>query len=319
MNETKFNKTQVIKYLIFTFAIVYIVQIGASVIYNSGNKTVGTLLISVMMLAPVLGVLLSGAKLKGMGWRPQIRKNLKHILIAWFTPIILTALGAALYFLILPGHFDQSGGYIAAVGGEEAVKQLEEQGVAYPLYVMSSVLSGVFYAPLINTVLALGEEIGWRGFLYPQLKERFGRKKGWIIGGVIWGAFHWPIIWLIGYEYGAYTGNPSGYFGAPVVGMLLFCVITTGWGILHDRLYEKSGSIWTPALFHGAINAAASLPFILCLTDTGSARLLGPAPMGIISGLPFLAAAAVILLRRNNDPEDFDEEPELEEPEEEMI
>ena len=80
--------------------------------------------------------------------------------------------------------------------------------------------------------------------------------------------------------------------------MLLFCVITVGWGILHDWLYEKSGCIWVPSLFHGAINAAATIPLAICLTDTGSARLLGPAPMGILAGLPLLIAAAVVFFRK---------------------
>ena len=71
-------------------------------------------------------------------------------------------------------------------------------------------------------IAALGEEIGWRGFLYPQLEAGVGRRKGWILGGIIWGAWHWPLIWLIGYEYGAAAGNSVGYAGFPVTGMLLF-------------------------------------------------------------------------------------------------
>nr|WP_227989807.1 CPBP family glutamic-type intramembrane protease [Streptococcus ruminantium] len=82
--------------------------------------------------------------------------------------------------------------------------------------------------------------------------------------------------------------------------MLLFCVITVGWGILHDWLYEKSESIWIPSLFHGAINAVAALPLSVCLTNTGSARLLGPAPMGMLAALPFLLVAIVLLLRQKN-------------------
>ena len=192
---------------------------------------------------------------------------------------------------------DVSGDYVAAAAGAEALAQMQAQGISYPLYVLITVVSGVIYAPLINTFLALGEEIGWRGFLYPRLKARFGKRAGWLLGGVIWGAWHWPLIWLIGYEYGAAAGNAAGYAGFPVVGMLLFCIITVGWGILHDWLYEKSGSIWVPALLHGAINAAATLPLSVCLTNTGSARLLGPAPMGLLSGAPFLLVAGVLFVR----------------------
>ncbi|MBR5382502.1 MAG: CPBP family intramembrane metalloprotease, partial [Clostridia bacterium] len=130
-----------------------------------------------------------------------------------------------------------------------------------------------------------------------QLKAGFGRRKGWLLAGVIWGAWHWPLIWLIGYEYGAAVANSAGYVGFPVTGMLLFCVVTVVWGILHDWLYEKTGSIWVPSVFHGAINTAAALPLLVCLTDTGSARLLGPQAMGIIAVLPFLIAAAALLFR----------------------
>ncbi len=297
MHHTEYNKTRVVKYLVWTFVLAYLIQVGAARIYNSGNTMIGQLVVAAMMFVPTLGVLLSGSSLREMGWKLQIRKNIKVILIAWFAPAILTAVGAALYFLVFPGHFDLSGRYVTASLGEEALAQMEAQGLTYPVYVLISIASGLIYAPLINTFVALGEEIGWRGFLYPQLKAKFGRQKGWLLGGVIWGAWHWPLIWLIGYEYGAAAGNSAGYVGFPVVGMLLFCVITAGWGILHDWLYEKSGSIWVPSIFHGAINAAATLPLTVCLADTGSARLLGPAPMGLLAGLPFLTVATLLFLR----------------------
>ena len=293
MHNTEFNRAQVVKFLLWTFGLAYLIQLGAAFVANSGNLMLGRLIIAGMMFVPTLGVLLAGGSLRGMGWNPQLRRNWKSFLIAWFAPIALTAVGTALYFLVFPSHFDLSGSNLTAALGEEALAQLEGQGLTYPLYVLISAVGGVTYAPLINTIVALGEELGWRGFLYPQLKARFGRKTGLLLSGVIWGAWHWPLIWLIGYEYGA------DYFGFPVVGMLLFCFITVGWGILHDRLYEKSGSIWVPALFHGAINAAATLPAAICLTDTGSARLLGPVPNGLLAGLPFLIAAAMVYFRKD--------------------
>ena len=250
-----------------------------------------------MMFVPTLGVFLSGAGFSGMGWKPRIRKNIKIILAAWFGPLILTAAGALIYFLLFPGHFDLSGGYLTVLAGEEALEQMKAQGLSYPLYVMVNVISSITYAPLINMFAALGEEIGWRGFLYPQLEAGFGRRKGWLLGGFIWGAWHWPLIWLIGYEYGAAAGNPAGYAGFPISGMLLFGIFAAGLGILHGWLYEKSGTIWVPSLLHGAINGAAALPLTLCLANTGSFRLLGPAPNGLLSGLPILVIAAYVLLR----------------------
>ena len=300
MRNAQYSRPQVVRYLAWTFGLAYLIQFGAAYLYNSINPQLGQLAIAGMMFVPLLSVLLAGGRLRAMGWDPQVKKNWRPLLIAWLSPIVLTAVGAGLYFLVFPGHFDLSGGYLAVAAGEGVLAQMAEKGISYPLYVLITAVATLTYAPLINTFFALGEEVGWRGFLYPQLKARFGRRRGRLLGGVIWGAWHWPLIWLIGYEYGAAAANRAGYFGFPVVGMLLFCVITAGWGILHDWLYEKSGSIWVPSLLHGAINAAAALPLTICLTDTGSARLLGPAPMGILAGLPLLIFAAVILFHERN-------------------
>ena len=298
MCDAKFRRVQVIRYLAWTFGLAYLIQIVVAYLYHGGNRSSGQLVIAGMMFVPALGVLLAGGDLKGMGWKPRIRKNIRIYLIAWFAPLVLTAAGSVLYFLFFPGHFDLSGEYLVMNGGADAMAQLEAQGVSYPVFVAVSAVEVVTFAPVINTFAALGEEIGWRGFLYPQLKARFGRRNGLILGGVIWGAWHWPLIALIGYEYGAAAGNATGYVGFPVTGMLLFAVITAGWGILHDWLYEKGGSIWVPSIFHGAINAAGTLPLSVCVTNTGSVRLLGPVPVGILAGLPYLVLAAVLLNRR---------------------
>ena len=298
MRNFEYDKSRMVRYLAWTFGLAYLIQAGVGLLYKNGNQIAGQLLTAAMMFVPALGVVLSGGKFSGMGWKPQFRKNIKSILTAWFAPALLTAAGALLYFLIFPNHFDLSGAYLAAGAGPEALKQLEAQAVSYPLYVLITAISSLTYAPLINTFPALGEEIGWRGFLYPQLKAKYGYRKGMLLGGIIWGAWHWPLIWLIGYEYGAAAGNAVGYAGFPILGMLIFCFFTVGTGILCDWLYERSGSIWLPALFHGAINAAATIPLAICLINTGTLRLLGPAPNGIIAGLPLIAASVLIYLRR---------------------
>ncbi len=266
------------------------------------------MLLAATMFVPLIGVLISGAGLRNMGLNPQIRKNIRYILIAWFSPMILTAVGAALYFLIFPNHFDLTGEYMILNGAAESLKQMEAQGISYLTMVLMSVISAVTYAPLINMFFALGEETGCRGFLYPQLRAKYGCQKSWILGGIIWGAWHWPLIWLIGYEYGAAAGNPVGYFGFPVTGMLVFCVLTVALGILHEWLYEKSGSIWVPAIFHGAINAALTIPATVCVINTGSARLLGPAPNGLIGGLPFLILAAVLYFGKSKKEQNTESE-----------
>jgi membrane protease YdiL (CAAX protease family) len=177
MRTVEFNKPQVIKYLAYTFGIAYIIQVGVAMLYRNGGSGIGQMIMAAMMFVPLLGVKLSGGKAEGMEWkRLYIRRNFKTILIAWFLPAILTTIGAALYFLVFPGHFDLTGAYMANNGAQAALDQLAAQGISYRTYILGSVLACVTYAPLINSVLAFGEEVGWRGFLYPQLKSRFGHK-----------------------------------------------------------------------------------------------------------------------------------------------
>ena len=291
MNNAAFNKKGTIKYLVWTFLIAWIMQAAVALLYRNGQSIIGRLVMGALMFAPLLGVLLAGQRLSGMGWKPRLKGKLKLLLAAWFLPALLTAIGAVLYFAVFPGHFGMSGDYLAAVAGAEVMEQLEAQGLTYPLYILITIVGCLTYAPLINMLPAVGEEAGWRGFLYPQLKARFGRRKGRLIGGVIWGMWHWPLMWLIGYEYG------TDYVGFPIVGMLIFCIFTTVAGILCDWLYEKTECIWIPSVFHGAVNAAATIPLALCIANTGSAVLLGPAPMGVLAGLPLILCAAVLLFK----------------------
>lgn len=293
--QVAYDRAKTRRYLLWTFGIAWLMQAVVAFLYRGGLSVIGRMmaqmLMALMMFVPMLGVLLSGNRLAGMGWKPHIKGRLKPLLMAWFFPAILTALGAAIYFAVFPGHFDVSGAYLISIGGEAALSQLEAQGISYAQYILISVVSSLTYAPFINMIPAVGEEAGWRGFLYPQLKTKYGKKKGRLIGGVIWGIWHWPLMALIGYEYG------TNYIGFPIVGMLLFCIFTIAAGIACDWLYEKSGLIWAPAIFHGAINAAATVPGAVCLANTGSLILLGPAPIGVLAGIPLMIFAGILFYK----------------------
>lgn len=281
-------------YLIYTFALAWILQILASVLYLNGQAGFFPILLSVCMFSPFVATILSSKEWKNIGFKPKLKGNIGWLLYAWFVPAVVGALGAVIYFILFPKALDLGLGAVVASLGEAGAAQLEANGMSVGIVAIISIFSSITYAPWINMFLAVGEEVGWRGYMYSILKERFGRNKGRIIGGVIWGIWHWPIIILAGYEYG------TEYWGAPVTGPLLFCLITTAMGILLDDIYERTECIWFPAIMHGAINAFAGIPTLFMNMDYKNEPLLGPLMVGVIGGLPMILWAVFISVRKKN-------------------
>lgn len=279
------------RYLLWAFALAWILQVAASRFALQGQARAFQLLLLISMYAPFAAVLLAKIPLRGMGWRPRLRGKLRYVLAAWFAWAILGALGAALYYWLFPSSFDPAGTYYLEQIGEAGQQQMEAQGLSLQTLFLLQAVSALTYAPLLNTLAALGEEVGWRGALYPRLKERFGSVRGRLLGGVIWGVWHWPVMILAGYNYG------TAYWGAPVLGPLVFCLGCIALGTLFDALYEKTGCIWVPALAHGAYNSSAGILTLWMAPAAIDKTILGPAPIGLIAGLPLFLLAAWVLLR----------------------
>ncbi len=250
-----------------------------------------TVCVSVSMFAPLAGVLVSHGGLKkartGIGWKPVMPGNFRRYLAAWFGPMVLSVLGAAVFYALLPARFD--GSMSALLAQAEAAGQ----ELPFPPAVLAAVsfFQAISYAPFINMLLAVGEETGWRGYMAPYLTARFGRVKGLILTGAIWGAWHWPIIALAGYNFG------TGYPAYPLPGLFAMCVSCAALGVLLSFLYEKTGCVWAPALGHGAFNAAAGIGAFFLAPGTAS-TVLGPTPLGLLAGLPMYALAVWVLLRK---------------------
>ena len=282
------------KYLLWAFGVAWVFQIIAGILYRKGNSMSYSVLLAVSMFAPLFAAVLSGTEIRSIGWKPHIKGNLRWILVAWFAPVALGVAGAALYFLLVPNALDTTFAYVCTLLGNEGLSQLESNGLSIQTYAIISTVSAITYAPFVNMLFAVGEEAGWRGTMYPILKEHFGIVKGRLIGGAVWGVWHWPIMLLAGYEYG------TTYWGAPVTGSLLFCVITIAMGILFDFLYEKTNCIWIPALCHGAINAFAGVPTLFLNPAYADKLLLGPLMIGVISGLPLMLTALILSIQEKN-------------------
>ena len=172
-------------------------------------------------------------------------------------------------------------------------KGVSQSTITLSFLALIQILASLTYAPFLNSFFALGEEIGWRGYLYPALRGRFSIVHTHVLLGLIWSLWHLPIN-LQGYNYGL------SYFAYPVLGvvaMFLFCFSV---GILLSWLLEKTGSIWASALFHGAINATGrywGCSFNYQEKKVSSLLILGPSPTGMLSVLPCLFLALLMLQR----------------------
>ena len=242
----------------------------------------------------MLGV--CGVRLSWLRWVFPQYKTFMNIMLVFPISLATTALlmlAAVLYFAVFPSRLDTSGSWLAtAYGGQWTPEALKtELGVTTTSYLIQNGLLAVTLAPLANMIPAVGEEAGWRGYMMPRLKERLGLLNGRLLGGVVWGVWHWPLMLLVGYEYG------TNYLGAPLLGLVVWCVVCFALNTLLDILYEKTESIWVPAIAHGAFNAVAALPQVLVTPADAYYNVLGPMPIGLIAALPMLAAAVWLTLR----------------------
>ena len=152
------------------------------------------------------------------------------------------------------------------------------------LIVGIQILFSITLAPLFNTLFALGEELGWRGYLLPKLFP-LGQGRAILLSGVIWGVWHWPAI-LQGHNY------PN----QPILGMFLmigFCVL---FGAILSWLYLRTGSPWAPALGHASLNAFAGFPLVFM---PGVNMALGGTLTSLVGWIPMILFVGWLIWKRD--------------------
>ncbi len=96
---------------------------------------------------------------------------------------------------------------------------------------------------LLGSLAALGEEIGWRGHLYPRWLQA-GLPRAGFFTGLIWSVWHLPLI-----LWGDYATSHL-----PWLSSLLFVATLTPAGIIAAWLRMASGSVWVAMLYHSSHN-----------------------------------------------------------------
>ena len=128
-----------------------------------------------------------------------------------------------------------------------------------------------------------GEEYGWRFFLQPRLQKKFGKIKGVILLGVIWGIWHLPLVLF-------YYSTPENFFYA-VTHQITGCIFLS---IVFAYFYEKSGSLWCVVSFHSINNAIAG---IVSVKQGGIQELYSGDWMDLVVSFAVLAFVAVLFLK----------------------
>jgi len=127
-------------------------------------------------------------------------------------------------------------------------------GLAYALHFLSR---HCWQIPSLSH--ALGEEIGWRGFLVPELARLMSFTKLSLLSGLIWAAWHSPLLLFADYNSGTNLWYALGCFSVMVVSI----------SFVFAWMRLKSGSLWPAALLHASHNLFVQGIFDNLMRNTG--------------------------------------------------
>ena len=228
MNHVKINQAP-----LFVFFLILILASGV----------VEALIITKNMevLYPVLMWLPALAAFAATGWKIKKSKEkfallgffrhcgfhacgVKYILLGVLLPLVYLLIPYMIYWKLYPDNFAYTGVALSLI-----LKDLAPMGII-----------GIF----MGLLTATGEEIGWRGFLVPELYEKFGLNKTLLFSGLIWCAWHLPLLIFGGYM----EGTPVWY----QVPAFILCIFPVG--VMAGLLAIKTGSMWPCAFLHAAHN-----------------------------------------------------------------
>jgi membrane protease YdiL (CAAX protease family) len=207
-------------------------------------------------LAAILVTLATTRSLRGLGW--GLRR-----------PITL------LYALLVPLL------YCAVVYGIAWASGLI--GFVRPNFEFSMRLAPLAIAASLP--MALGEELGWRGFLMPEVAKAGSFRNSVVFTAIVWALWHVPVMIWGGYN----AGTPLWY------GLLWFAVSVTGTTVILGWLRFASDSVWPCALYHAVHNTLVQSVFDASSNGPRAPWILGE--FGFALAIAITAVAAVVWRR----------------------
>jgi membrane protease YdiL (CAAX protease family) len=224
---------------------------------SAGTMTVGggMWVLAVMWcpgIAAMMLQLVERRSLRGLGWGWG---STRHQAYAYLLPLAYAGAAYAAVWATGFGSFPDGprlARSLAAVGLDPTMSPSSAAGLW--LVIIGTV------GFLQSCISATGEEIGWRGYLVPQLTEAFGATKATLITGTVWALWHFPAIFLL-----EYRGTTPSWYSAS-----MFFVMVIGISFAFTWLRLASGSLWTGAFLHASHNAFIQGYFDRVTGDTGA-------------------------------------------------
>jgi membrane protease YdiL (CAAX protease family) len=184
-----------------------------------------------------------GARYAWLGYLIPLAYALPVYLIAWLTPL---------------------GGFLDADFLKHTAEQFGWSNFPPSLVLALFVVFTATLGLVGKTSRALGEEIGWRGFLVPELSKVVGFTGVSLISGLMWAAYHFPVLLFGDYNKGA----PAWYSLACFTLMVVADSFILAW------LTLRSKSLWPAAIFHGSHNLFIQSIFTPLTRDTGPTKYI---------------------------------------------
>ena len=287
--DRKSETKRLILYLAFAFSLTWVIFfayiLSGNIWAADGEISSMDQFLSLGMLCPALAALLTryvtregfavtgkDSMLLGISFKD---KKWLYFALAMFLPWLYIELGNALTLIISPNAFD--------ISKPELLELADNERAIIYIQPIAAIVSG-----MVASFAAFGEEAGWRGYMMPKMIKLWGVRKAVIIGGILWGIWHWPLTY-VGHNFG------TGYFGYPYTGFAAMCVMCVFMGILLTYLTCKSGSIWPAVVLHAVNNASPSvLQFFINYEKVDGWRsdsvvlfLISFLPMMVIGGFIF--------------------------------
>src|SRR5580692_400073 len=249
MRDTPRRATLV--YLLFTFLFSSVIW---SLIMWSGHLGMGfgTMIVAIMW-CPALGAVatcrLLGRSFRSLAWRwPETR----YVTVAYVTPLAYAIIAYGAVWALRLGGWSR-----------DLVNLVVQRFGLRGMPAWGTFLLWLFFTATATMILrmatALGEEIGWRGFLVPELAKQMSFTKLSLLSGIIWAAWHAPLLLFA--DYNAGTNR--------VYGMACFTVMIISTSFISAWLRLKSQSLWPPVVLHASHNLFIQTVFDSVVRDTG--------------------------------------------------